>query len=220
MGRPSDPQLLVLHGLRLKGVVEPSSVADAVDLPVATVEALLATLADEGLVVRHDGLLAGWGLTPEGRREHERRLAAEAEAEHARGAIEDAYGDFRHLNPRVLDVCSRWQVRDVAGQPVLNDHADPAYDRAVVGELAAVARRARPVCDRLGDALERYRPYGPRLGHAVERVRAGDTEYFTTPVLPSFHTVWFELHEDLLATLGLDRSDEAASVPPDRQGTT
>jgi hypothetical protein len=26
--------------------------------------------------------------------------------------------------------------------------------------------------------------------------------------VPSFHTVWFELHEDLLATLGLERSDE------------
>jgi hypothetical protein len=30
--------------------------------------------------------------------------------------------------------------------------------------------------------------------------------------LPSYHAVWFELHEDLLTTLGLDRSDES---PPD-----
>jgi hypothetical protein len=28
-------------------------------------------------------------------------------------------------------------------------------------------------------------------------------------VMPSFHTVWFELHEDLLTTLGLDRGAEA-----------
>jgi hypothetical protein len=65
------------------------------------------------------------------------------------------------------------------------------------------------VCDRLGGALDRYRPYGPRLGHAVERVRAGDGAWFTAPAIPSYHTVWFELHEDLLATLGLDRAAEA-----------
>jgi DNA-binding MarR family transcriptional regulator len=229
MGRRSDPQLLVLHGLRLKGVAEPSAVAEAAGLAVDEVEARLPALAESGLVERRDGLLSGWTLTPEGRKEHERLLAEEADTEAVRPVIEDAYRRFRGLNPGVLDVCSRWQVRDVHGRPVLNDHADPAYDRAVVGDLTALARRARPVCERLGAALERYRPYGPRLGHAVERVRAGDTDYFTAPVMPSFHTVWFELHEDLLATLGLDRSAEAdaaeagadaASRPPDRQGTT
>jgi hypothetical protein len=31
-------------------------------------------------------------------------------------------------------------------------------------------------------------------------------------MMPSFHTVWFELHEDLLATLGLERSTESDSA--------
>lgn len=219
MGHRSDPQLLVLHGLRLKGVAEAAPVAEAAGLPVAEVEGLLPGLEARGLAERRDGLLAGWTLTAAGRDEHERLLATEADAEHVRPVIEDAYRNFRGLNPKVLDVCSRWQVRDVHGRPVLNDHADRAYDRAVVGDLAALARRARPVCDRLGAALERYRPYGPRLGYAVERVRAGDTDYFTTPVMPSFHTVWFELHEDLLATLGLDRSAEAEAASSDSSET-
>jgi hypothetical protein len=30
--------------------------------------------------------------------------------------------------------------------------------------------------------------------------------------MDSYHTVWFELHEDLLATLGLERG---ATAPPD-----
>jgi hypothetical protein len=109
----------------------------------------------------------------------------------------------------VLDVVSRWQVRDVGGRPVRNDHRDPAYDDAVVRDLAAIHGDARPVCDRLARTLDRYRPYGPRLAHAVERVRAGDTDYFAKPMIPSYHTVWFELHEDLLATLGIDRAAEA-----------
>jgi hypothetical protein len=63
----------------------------------------------------------------------------------------------------------------------------------------------------LGGALDRYRPYRSQLARAVAKVEAGDGEWFTKPVLPSFHTVWFELHEDLLTTLGLDRAAEVAS---------
>ena len=37
---------------------------------------------------------------------------------------------------------------------------------------------------------------------------AGDTDWFTKPMIPSYHTVWFELHEDLLATLGIERGSE------------
>jgi hypothetical protein len=209
MGRRSDPRLLVLHGLRLKGVAGADAVADAVGMAPAEAETLLRAAAAEGFAQHREGLLAGWTLTPAGRAEHERLLAREADAAEARPAVEDAYADFRRLNPGVLEACSRWQVRDLGGRPVRNDHADPAYDRAVVGQLTALHARATPVCARLGAALDRYRPYGPRLGFAVERVRAGDTDYFTKPVLPSYHTVWFELHEDLLATLGLDRSSEA-----------
>jgi hypothetical protein len=37
-------------------------------------------------------------------------------------------------------------------------------------------------------------------------VQAGDAAYFAAPMIASYHTVWFELHEDLLATLGIARS--------------
>jgi hypothetical protein len=198
----------VLHGLRLKGVAEPPAVAEAVGLGTAEVADQLAALAAAGLAVHRTGALTGWSLTPAGRTAHEALLTAEAEAAAVRGTVEAAYGRFRRLNPRVLGVCSRWQVRERGGPPVPNDHADPAYDRAVVRELTAVHADAAPVCDRLGGALDRYRHYGARLRHAVERVRAGDTDWFTKPAIPSYHTVWFELHEDLLATLGLDRAGE------------
>jgi hypothetical protein len=205
----SDSRLLVLHGLRLKGVASPEAVADAVGLPPAEVAAVLGGLAAEGLAARRDGGLPGWTLTQEGRTAHERMLAREAATDAVRPRVERAYGRFRQLNPEVLDVVSRWQVRELGGRPVRNDHRDPAYDEAVVRDLAAVHGDARPVCDRLAGTLDRYRPYGPRLSHAVERVRAGDTDYFAKPMIPSYHTVWFELHEDLLATLGIDRADEA-----------
>jgi hypothetical protein len=51
----------------------------------------------------------------------------------------------------------------------------------------------------------RFAPYGTRLDSCVERVMAGDKSAFTAPLKESYHTVWFELHQDLLLTLGLER---------------
>jgi len=211
MPPPSDPRLVVLHGVQLKGSASAQALAEAVDLPVAAVERELRSLAAEGLVVERTGRPAGWTLTPAGRETVARLVAAEVDAAGVRPAVTGAYHRFRALNAAVLDACSRWQVRDVAGTPVLNDHHDATYDAGVVADLARLQRRADPVVGDLAGTLDRYRGYGPRLRRAVDRVEAGDGDWFTKPSLPSYHTVWFELHEDLLTTLGLDRSAETPS---------
>jgi hypothetical protein len=194
---PSDPRLLVLHALRLKGIADAATVAGAAGLP-----------EDEGLAAERTGAPASWSLTPAGRAEHLRELRAEVDTTATRATVTGAYERFRALNAGVLDACSRWQVRSIGGQLVRNDHRDPAYDARVVADLARLGERAAPLCDDLAGALERYRGYGPRLREAVARVEAGEGEWFAKPLVPSFHTVWFELHEDLLTTLGLERSDE------------
>lgn len=209
MPHESDPRLLVLHALRLKGVAESAAIAVAVGLPEPVVDSQLSSLASGGLVIRRSGLLSGWMLTASGRQKHQALLDAELEDASARPTVEAGYRRFRGLNPAVLRACSRWQVREVAGRMVLNDHADPAHDAGVVDDLEAALVSLRPVGEELTSALERYRTYGPRLEGAMARVRLGDDDYVTKPVIPSIHTVWFELHEDLLATLGLDRSSEA-----------
>jgi pyruvate,orthophosphate dikinase len=94
---------------------------------------------------------------------------------------------------------------------VRNDHRDAAYDAGVVADLARLNEDAGPVVEQLAGALDRYATYGPQLRRAVEKVEAGQGDWFTRPMFPSYHSVWFELHEDLLTTLGVERSDEAAS---------
>jgi hypothetical protein len=59
--------------------------------------------------------------------------------------------------------------------------------------------------------LERFGRYSARLRTALERVVAGEPEWFTKPVLDSYHTIWFELHEDLLCTLAIERASEGHS---------
>ena len=219
MSPPSDSRLLVLHGLQLKGHASAAALADAVDLPAAVVRCRLAALAAEGLVVERTGTLAGWALTPGGRAVAADLVADEVDATGTRPAVSDAYRRFRALNAPVLAACSRWQVRDLGGNLVRNDHRDRGYDAGVVAELARLQRRADPVLEDLARTLARYRGYGPRLRDAVARVEAGDGDWFTKPSLPSYHTVWFELHEDLLTTLGVDRSAESPDPAPSPPST-
>jgi hypothetical protein len=40
-------------------------------------------------------------------------------------------------------------------------------------------------------------------------VKSGDTTWLTRPIIDSYHTVWFELHEELILAAGLTREDEA-----------
>jgi hypothetical protein len=211
MAPRSDPRLLVLHGLRLKGQAGAAAVADSAGMATAEVESWLERLAADGLVVHRD-TPQGWSLTPAGRAEHSRLVGREIDAAGVRPAVEGAYERFRTLNGGVLDACSRWQVREIAGTAVVNDHNDPEYDARVVADLAALHNRVEPLCDDLAGTLERYRPYRDRLSRAVAKVEAGERDWFTKPLLPSYHTVWFELHEDLLTTLGLDRTAEADDV--------
>jgi hypothetical protein len=214
MSHRSTPRLLVLHGLRLKGVAEVEAVAGAIGLEVGEVRDQLATLGGEGLAVHRDGLLAGWTLTSEGRNEHHRLLGVELDDVGGWSTVRTGYQRFRGLNPRVLEACSRWQVRSVgpasAADVVRNDHQDASYDGRVLDDLSSALDRARPIGEQLTHTLARFAPYAPHLEDALVRARAGQLDYVTKPVIPSFHTVWFEWHEDLLVTLGLDRASEHA----------
>ncbi|MEO7429425.1 MAG: MarR family transcriptional regulator [Acidimicrobiales bacterium] len=209
MTAPSDPRMLVMHGLRLKGFAGPAAVAETVAVPEAEAKVLLDQLVAQELVTYRDGRLSGFTLTPPGRAEHARLLSAELDTHGVRDAIKAAYAKFLGLNSGLLEVCTSWQLREVDGDSTMNDHSDPGYDAGVVDQLAELHGRVHPICEELGAALARYGHYGPRLVTAIDRVRAGEIDWFTKPMIASYHTVWFELHEDLLATLGIERGSEA-----------
>jgi hypothetical protein len=116
------------------------------------------------------------------------------------------------LNPQVLEVCSDWQVRS-SDPAVLNDHLDPAYDDDVLARLAGLHDESLPMLAELAQVLRRFEGYRRRLDQAVRRARSGEREWVTKPLIDSFHTVWFELHEDLLATLGRRRTQERDNGP-------
>lgn len=211
MNRAADTDFVVLHALRLKGFAETEVIAASLERPVETMADILGRLAAAGMVVRRDGRVSGWALTPEGRIRHAREVAAAMADIERRGRLEDAYQRFLPLNRRALAVCTDWQMRTEDGRPVMNDHGDAAYDAAVLARLAELDAEAQPLCAELAGIVDWMGGYGPRLANALARVQADDFDWFTLPVIDSYHTVWFELHEDLLSTLGIERSKEEQS---------
>ena len=208
MSAPSDHRTLVLHGLRLKGFAAAPAVTEAAGLDEAETTSELDRLVAEGLATHREGRLSGYALTPAGREEHARLLAAELERTGRRDDVHAAYRRFLGINQDLLAICTAWQLREVDGQSVVNDHSDPAHDASVVEQLDDLHAKVVPICADLAVALDRFAGYGPRLAHALDRVHAGEHDWFTKPMIPSYHPVWFELHEDLLATLGIERSSE------------
>lgn len=207
----SDPELAVLLALRLASFAPVSEVAERAELPEPEAEQLLSALAERVLVRYRDGRRSGWALTSEGRLEGERLLAAEVDRVGVRPVVATSYDRFLDENPVMLQLCTDWQLRPhPSGSPVVNDHSDPEHDRSVLRQLDELHDRARDIWRPLGETLARFSSYEPRFEHAVGRVRAGEHDWFTKPSIDSYHSVWFELHEHLLATLNVDRAQEAA----------
>ena len=212
MAHRSDPTFLVLHALRLRGGADTDAVSLATGIAPVEIERALAGLATGGLVEHRQAAPAGWRLTPAGQSAHRRLVDDDLEVGDIRSRVEEAHRRFVEVNPDLLAACTAWQLRDVEGARVANDHTDAAYDQAVVEQLVEVHRRIVPVLDDLGSHLDRFSRYAPRLQAALDHVVAGRGDWFTRPLLDSYHSAWFELHQDLLDTLAIERASEAVSA--------
>jgi hypothetical protein len=187
----------MLHTLRCIGFAELGRAARIAGQTEPDAESELIDLAVDGFVTREFG---GWGLTEKGRSEDARRTAAELDAAGARAKVTHGYERFLVLNPELLDLCSAWQIRGGA----VNDHRDPGYDDRVLRRFGDLDERATAILAGLTEALPRFGRYRIRLGEALARVRDGEREHLADSI-DSYHAVWFQLHEDLLATLGIPR---------------
>lgn len=199
----------MLHAVRLGAVVDPDAVAERHRLDSNVVLTQLRDAESAGWVVEHRGPLSGWSLTGTGRQEVDRLLAAEIDEVCGRAEIEVEYARFLRLNAPFLAVCTDWQIRvDEHGVPQPNRHTDAAHDAQVLARLEPLHEGVTSIGESLAQILGRFGSYVPRFNHAWTRLGANDVDWLTRPLIDSYHTVWFELHEDLLATLGRTRSEE------------
>ncbi len=207
----SSPQLLTLHALRLMGMGDAPRVAVRFSLEPAVAEELLLDYEAYGWVHRAQFAgSGGWGLTESGRLANEHQLAAELAESGCRAEISAVHAAFLPLNARFQTVCTNWQIRPLPGEPLAaNDHTDFRWDDRVLDELGTLGRRLAPLAASLAGRLARFDGYAERYAAALARVERGERSWVDGVGLDSCHAVWFELHEDLIATLGIERGQEA-----------
>jgi hypothetical protein len=188
----------VLHALRVKGIATPEAIGEAIGSEAEAVLSHLRELEAEGVAFeRPSRKRPGWVLSEDGRDRHAVELL-EAHPETSRPALAELYDGFLALNNDVKGLAARWQ------------HAasdDERFD--LVGRLEDVHELADKALARTGELVPRFSRYGRRLGQALERIE-DDPRYFVSPLVDSYHNVWFECHEDFLLTLGRTRAQEGS----------
>ena len=200
----AERRWLVLNAIVLKQMATTAAVAEAIGLPVEQVEAALDALeAEDAVALVEPHVLA----TETGVAE----LKAEADSRYR--AIRDDPGltawlaEFDTVNRRFLAVTTAWQTLPVGAGRVPNDHSDPAYDAQVLARLEKLIVKAAGLIDEMAERVPRFSRYRERLEAALVRVDEGETRYVSDPLVDSVHTVWFEMHEDILTVLGRERTE-------------
>ena len=173
--------LAAIHSLALRG--------NKPTLGTATEQAQEAGLVTE--------TKAGWMLTAEGHAFHDKFAAAERQGLDT-DALRSCYGRFLTVNDTFKTLALEWH------------DADKERRYELLGQLEQLIERIGPILRKTAAILPRCAAYGPRLTAALEQAFAGDHDYAVSPKVDSVHTVWMELHEDLLQLQGITREEEGS----------
>ncbi|MGH2445976.1 MAG: pyruvate, phosphate dikinase [Candidatus Limnocylindria bacterium] len=197
----------VLRALLIRGAVAADALADGLAADIEPVTAAIERLEAEKQVEERDGALR---LAPDGKLQALALVAADRQrigAERAVALLET----FHALDQRMKEIVTAWQVREIAGEEAINDHADAGYDASVLARLGELHEDAAGWLAPAGDELPRFAAYARRLGRALTLARDGDHRFVASPRVDSYHGAWFELHEELIRLAGRRRSGEAAA---------
>jgi hypothetical protein len=210
-GPDSDLRTTTLHAVRLLGFAPTHRVAARCGSRHDVVEEVLLDLEAYGWVTRSRfASTQGWSLTERGRAQDERRVGEELDRLAARPTVTAVHQRFLPLNARFQEAVTRWQIRPLPGDAMaVNDHSDHRWDDRVLDSLSSLGRRLVPLQTELSSVLARFDGYAERYVAALGRATGGDHRWVDAVGVDSCHVVWMQLHEDLLATLGLDRADGA-----------
>ena len=188
----SDDLLLLLLATRLRSRAPAPAIEETFrQLGGATAFDVAAALdeAEERGQVRRRGDEERRSLTAAGEAELAAYVARATDAA-GRAEISTAYEAFLPLNRAFLGTL-----------------ATPAPDVETLQAVRMLVEAVEPALAALTACLPRFAQYEGRFSEALHR-GAADPQWISAPGVDSIHTVWFELHEHLLVSLGRDRSSE------------
>jgi hypothetical protein len=199
-----EQDLLVLHGLAVRKSGTADQVARVLGQSASEVQAALDRLATSGDVVDAKELFMP---TPAGRQRLATAYSEQCASVRADETFIDAFERFEAINTRILALFTRWQTISRAGTTVPNDHTDVDYDAKVIDDLGDIHERAETILAAFAKQVPRFAAYAERLDEAFEKALTGEHQFVSGVRVDSYHTVWHELHEDLLTTLGRSRKE-------------
>lgn len=197
-------QHLVLHGVAVKKHADTRAIVEFTGLPESTVVKLLADGVKSGRIVEAQGKFL---LAPLARVALDGQYGSTCASLRASAEFMSAYEAFERINVTLKALITDWQAMEVGGARVANDHSDKDYDMRVIDRLGELHERAESVLVQLARAVPRFAYYARNLQSALERAEEGAVEWVSDARLPSYHTMWFELHEDLLRLAGRQRQE-------------
>jgi hypothetical protein len=202
---PESLEFLVLHGLAVKKAGTATAVAEILGEDPGRVATALQAGVGAGRAVEARELFMA---TPAGREWLAERYPTEFAEFRATAEATESYERFERVNRELLRLFTEWQMMPVGNETVPNDHSDADYDDRIIDRLGALHERAERPLEQFAELEPRLGQYPRRLEAAYDKVLAGDHDFVSGAKVDSYHTVWFELHEDLLRMLGREREEQ------------
>jgi hypothetical protein len=199
-----NEQHLVMHGLAIKKHATPEEVAGILGLDTDAVREVLKKLVATNRAAEAKGRYL---LTPAARMVLDSDYSFMYEGLRANPAFQTGYAGFERLNANLKQLITDWQAVSVNGERVPNGHNDKEYDARILDRLGDLHERAEVVLDQLASALARMGIYHEKLSLALTRAEDGDIAWVSDAKIESYHTLWFELHEDLLRLMCRERDE-------------
>jgi hypothetical protein len=194
----------LLHGLAIKKHATPREIGPLVGMPEAKVAVLLEQAAKSGRAIESGGKYVLSPLAQVALHCDYSRYCADLRES---AAFVAAYESFERINVELKTLITRWQTMDAGGARVPNDHSNRDYDLQIIDRLGELHERAEALLLKLEKVVPRFAYYRTRLLAALEQAERGSIQWVSGATIESYHTLWFELHEDLLRLLGRQRSE-------------
>lgn len=198
---------LILHGLAIKKYAGAEDIAGIIGANPMDVSRFLKEQVAKGRIVENNDK---YSLKPT------TRVAVAGDYSRHYSQIRHnadfvrAYEDLEKINISLKQLITSWQVIEIQGSVVTNDHSDEAYDSRVIDRLGNFHERADRILAVLANQLPRMQIYRDKLSKALEKAEDGAIEWVSDARIESYHTLWFELHEDLLCMMGRTRDERDA----------
>ncbi len=185
-------ELALARIVQLKGMCTSEAAAEALSVPVGDVDRLAKAMAG-----RLTESPRGWALDPSGRAWVQSALSQERETVD-QSQVDEIYREFIPLNDAFKILVFEWQNTD-RGEAAVAETASRLQD---------LHDRFAPIVDRTCAHASRLQPFVSRFERALEAVAGGDGSMVASPLKDSYHTAWFEFHEELICLSGRNRADE------------